>query len=277
MNSNNKKLSNNNKIPVLGFGTYKSGSYSETKEIVKYALELGYRMIDTAYFYGNEDAIGDAIKESNVKREDIFLITKLWNDYHGYDNAIKAFNKSLNNLKTDYIDLYLIHWPNELNSETWKAFEYLYQIGKVKSIGVSNFKIGHLEELLKTAQIKPMVNQLEIHPFSQKSNMLSFCNNNDIKLLAWSPIMRGKVFSNELLLNLANKYNKTVAEIVLKWHIQRGVIPIPKSSNKLRIKENFDVFDFTISEEDMNKISLLDEGDEVSVTGVPDNTNYLKY
>ena len=267
-------LSNGVKIPSIGFGTYKSGSNEETAENVKYALNLGYRLIDAAYFYGNERGVGRGIKESNVDRSEIFVVTKLWNDDHGYEKTLEAFNKSLNNLQLDYIDLYLIHWPNKLNADTWRAFEKLYKKGKVKSIGVCNFKKGHLEELKKTAEIMPMVNQIEIHPLNNKYEMIGHCKDNNIKLMAWSPIMRGKLFDNEDMLKLSEKYKKTVAQIILRWHIQRGVIPIPKSSKEERIKENFEVFDFNISDEDMKFIDSLNEGDNVSVTGVPENTTF---
>ncbi|WP_195517127.1 MULTISPECIES: aldo/keto reductase [Clostridia] len=277
MNENFKVLSNGVKMPSIGFGTYKSGNDEETAKIVKYALKIGYRQIDTASFYGNEVGIGNGIKESGINREDIFLVTKLWNDDHGYDKTIEAFNKSLERLQVDYIDLYLVHWPNKLNSETWKAFEYLYKTGKVKSIGVCNFKVAHLEELKKTAQIMPMVNQIEIHPQSSKNDMLSYCEENNIQLVAWSPIMRGKLFSNELMIGLAEKYKKTIAQIILRWHLQRGVIPIPKSSNEERIKENLNIFDFELSNDDIKTIDLLNEGDNVSVSGVPENTTYLKF
>lgn len=277
MNKKFQVLSNGVKIPSIGFGTYKSGNDKETCEIVKYALNTGYRMIDTASFYGNEYGVGKGIKESGIDRSDIFLVTKLWNDDHGYDNTIEAFNKSLKTLQVDYIDLYLIHWPNKLNTDTWRAFENIYKSGKVKAIGVCNFKIGHLEELKKNAKIMPMINQVEIHPLNNKGDMLSYCNENSIKLMAWSPIMRGKLFSNEVMVSLAEKYNKTISEIILRWHIQRGVIPIPKSSNEQRIKENFNVFDFIISSEDMKVIDSLKEGDNVSVTGVPENTTYMDF
>ena len=270
-------LSNGVKIPSIGFGTYKSGDDEETAKIIKNALNLGYKMIDTASFYGNEVGIGNAIKESKVKREDIFLVTKLWNDDHGYDKTIEAFNNSLKRLQVEYLDLYLIHWPNKLNAETWRAFEDLYKAGKVKAIGVCNFKIGHLEELKKTAKIMPMVNQVEVHPQSSKNEMLNYCIENNIQLIAWSPIMRGKLFTNELMLNLSEKYQKSVAQVILRWHIQRGVIPIPKSSNKTRIKENLNVFDFEISNEDMKSIYMLNEGNNASITGVPENTTYLKF
>lgn len=277
MNENFKLLSNGVKMPSIGFGTYKSGNDEETAKIVKYALEIGYMQIDTASFYGNEVGIGNGIKESGINREDIFLVTKLWNDDHGYDKTIEAFNKSLERLQVKYIDLYLVHWPNKLNSETWKAFEYLYRTGKVKAIGVCNFKIGHLEELKKTSEIMPMVNQIEIHPQSSKNDMLSYCEENNIQLVAWSPIMRGKLFSNKLMIDLSEKYKKTIAQIILRWHVQRGIIPIPKSSNEERIKENLSIFDFELSNDDMKTIDLLNEGYNVSVSGVPENTTYLKF
>lgn len=270
-----KILNNGIKIPSIGFGTYKSGSNEETEKIVKHALEVGYRQIDTASFYGNEVGIGNAIKSSKINREDIFLVTKLWNDDHGYEKTIEAFNKSLENLQVDYIDLYLIHWPNKLNNETWKAFEHLYESKKVKAIGVCNFKQSHLEELIKNAKIKPMVNQVEIHPTNQKNELVKYCSKNEIQLIAWSPIMRGKIFDNELMISLSEKYEKSIAQIVLRWHLQRGIIPIPKSSNENRIKENLDIFDFEISKKDMMQINLLDEGYDASVTGVPKNTTYL--
>ena len=245
-------LSNGVKIPSIGFGTYKSGDDEETAKIIKNALNLGYKMIDTASFYNNEVGIGNGIKESGIDRKDIFIVTKLWNDDHGYDNTIEAFNKSLNNLQVDYIDLYL----------------------KVKAIGVCNFKVEHLEELKKTAKIMPMVNQVEIHPFSTKNNIINYCKDNNIKVVAWSPISRGRVLSNELMIDLSQKYKKSIVQIVLRWHMQKGVIPIPKSSNENRIKENIDIFDFEISSEDMKAIDSLDEGYDMSVTTPPLNTIY---
>ncbi|SCH77031.1 Glyoxal reductase [uncultured Clostridium sp.] len=274
MKIKSKLLSNNTSIPSIGFGTYKSGNEKETAIVVKEALNLGYKMIDTASFYKNEVGIGNGIKESKINREDIFLVTKLWNDDHGYENTIEAFNKSINNLKVDYIDLYLVHWPNKLNAETWRAFEYLYENKKVKSIGVCNFKIEHLEELKKTAKIMPMVNQIEIHPFSTKNDIVNYCEYNNIQVVAWSPIARGRVFTNDLMIELSNKYKKSIPQIVLRWHIQRNIIPIPKSSNKDRIKENIDIFDFEISSEDMKRINSLNEGDNISVSTPPVNTIY---
>ncbi|MGG7143061.1 aldo/keto reductase [Clostridium nigeriense] len=268
-------LANGVKIPSIGFGTYKLGENEKAVNTLKHALEVGYRHIDTAAFYGTEEAVGMAIKESNVKREDIFLATKLWNDCHGYENAMNAFKESTKKMGVDYLDLYLIHWPNELNADTWRALEDLYTEGKVKAIGVCNFKIGHLEELKKTAKIMPMTNQIEIHPGCTQKDMIEYCKENNIQLVAWSPIMRGKILTEPIMIELSKKYNKTIPQITLRWHIQNGIIPIPKSSNEGRIKENFNVFDFEISKEDMLKIDSLNKNENVS--GVPENTNYLKY
>ena len=277
MESMVRKLANGVDIPSIGFGTYKLGEEQEVIDKVKLALNLGYRQIDTASFYGNEEGVGKGIAESGIDRKDIFLVTKLWNDDHGYEETINAFNKSIKKLGVDYLDLYLIHWPNKLNSETWRAFEDLYKEGKVKAIGVCNFKIGHLEELKKTAEIMPMVNQVELHPQSSKEYLLDYCNDKNIQLVAWSPIMRGRIFSNELIIGLSEKYKKTIAQIVLRWHIQRGIIPIPKSSNEGRIKENLDIFDFELSADDMNAINSLNEGDSISVSTPPQNSTYLEF
>ena len=273
MESMVRKLANGVDIPSIGFGTYKLGEEQEVIDKVKLALNLGYRQIDTASFYGNEEGVGKGIAESGVDRKDIFLVTKLWNDEHGYEETINAFNKSIKRLGVDYLDLYLIHWPNKLNSETWRAFEDLYKEGKVRAIGVCNFKIGHLEELKKTAKIMPMVNQIEIHPCKTQKETIEYCNENNIQVVAWGPIMRGKIFSLPLMLELSEKYNKSIAQITLRWHIQNGVIPIPKSSNEERIKANIDIFDFDISSEDIKKIDELNVNEDIS--GVPANTTYL--
>ena len=269
------ELINEVKMPAIGIGTYKTGSDEETAHAVKFAIEAGYRHIDAAAFYGNEIGVGKGIKESGVKREDIFLVTKLWNDDHGYDKTMEAFNKSLERLQVEYLDFYLIHWPTKLNSETWRAFEELYESGKVRAIGVCNFKEGHLEELKESAKIMPMVNQVEVHPFNTRKKLREYCKVNNIQMVAWSPISRGRVLTNELLIKLSEKYSKTITQVVLKWHIQNGVVPIPKSSNEGRIKENFEVFDFEIAKEDMELIASLNE--DKSVTAGPDNTTFWDF
>lgn len=268
-------LSNNIEIPSIGFGTYKLGSEEDIKNAIKKALEIGYRHIDTASFYGNEEAIGKVLKESNVKREEIFLATKLWQDSHGYDNAIKAYEESIKKLGVDYLDLFLVHWPTKLNSETWRALEGLYEEGKVKAIGVCNFKKGHLEELKKTAKIMPMTNQIELHPGYTQKDMIQYCKENNIQLVAWSPIMRGKLLDNKIMRELSNKYKKSITQVILRWHLQNDVIPIPKSSNEARIKENFDIFDFEIDKEDLIIIDNLNNNE--SVSNPPNNTTYLDF
>lgn len=269
---NYKILANGIKIPSIGFGTYKSGDESETVDIVKYALNKGYRQIDTAAFYGNEEAIGKGIKESSVKREDIFLVTKVWNDNHGYSNTIKSFEESVRKLGVEYLDLLLVHWPTKLNSETWRAFEDLYELGKVRAIGVCNFKKGHLEELKKTSRIMPMVNQIEIHPCFCQKELVDYCKDNNIQVVAWSPIMRGKLLEVPLMVELAEKYDRSIAQIALRWHIQKDIIPIPKSSHYGRISNNINVFDFELSNEDIIRIDALDRNENVSST--PPGTTY---
>ena len=269
---NYKILANGIKIPSIGFGTYKSGDESETIDVVKYALNKGYRQIDTAAFYGNEEAIGKGIKESSVKREDIFLVTKVWNDNHGYANTIKSFEESVKKLGVDYLDLLLVHWPTKLNNETWRAFEDLYELGKVRAIGVCNFKRGHLEELKKTARIMPMVNQIEIHPCFCQRELVDYCKENNIQVVAWSPIMRGKLLEVPLMMELAEKYNKSIAQIALRWHLQKDIIPIPKSSHYGRISDNINVFDFELSNGDIIRIDALDRNENVSST--PPGTTY---
>lgn len=253
-------LSNGVKMPWLGFGTYKVEDGNTVISSVKEALKIGYSHIDTASYYGNEEGVGTAIKENGVPREDIFLVSKVWNSDQGYDKTLKSFQDSIKKLGTDYLDLFLIHWPQPLSKETWKALEKLYKEGSVKAIGVSNFFVDHLKWLLEDAEIKPMVNQVEFHPRLIQKDLIEFCRKNSIQLEAWSPLMRGKVFQIELLQDLAKKYDKTISQIVLRWDLQMGVVTIPKSVTPSRIKENADIFDFEISKEDMDRIQQLDKG-----------------
>lgn len=248
------KLKNGIYIPDIGFGT----SLIEGEECVlniKQALQAGYRHIDTASVYKNEKYIGKAIKESNIPREEIFITSKVWKDSMGYENTINSFNNSLNDLKLDYIDLFLIHWPRNndknLNIETWKALETLYKQKKVKAIGVSNFLKHHLEIILDNCEITPMVDQLEFHPGLTRKETIEFCKENNIIVEAWAPLGKGSMLKNEDLTKIASKYNKSVAQLCIKWCMQNGVIPLPKSTNLSRMIENKNVFDFTISEEDM--------------------------
>ncbi|MGI0106673.1 aldo/keto reductase [Salinimicrobium sp. WS361] len=252
-------LHNGVAMPVLGLGVYKAKEGREVIESIHHALDAGYRHIDTASFYENESGVGEAIKSSKIPREEIFVTTKVWNDDQGFEETLKAFDKSLEKLGLEYIDLYLIHWPVPGKYvETWKALEKLYSEGKVKAIGVSNFLEHQLNDILDSCSIKPMVLQNEFHPRLVQQSLLDFCKRNQIQYEAWSPLMRGEVFKNVLLQELAEKYGKTVAQLVIRWDLQKGVVTIPKSVHKNRIFENADVFDFEISEEDMRRIDALD-------------------
>lgn len=252
-------LNNGVKMPYFGLGVYLSKEGQEVINAVKWALEEGYRHIDTAAIYGNEAGVGEGIRESGVSREEVFLVSKVWNSDQGYDSTIKAFEASLERLGTDYLDLYLIHWPVKGKyRETWRALETLYSEKRVKAIGVSNFLSHHLEDLLDQASVVPMVNQMEFHPYLVQEDLLGFCKKKGIQYEAWSPLMQGNVFEVELLKELAERYQKSVAQIVLRWDLQKGVITIPKSSKKDRIAENASIFDFSISEDDISRLDKLD-------------------
>lgn len=253
-------LNNGIKMPMLGLGTYKAREWDELNNAIKESVKIGYRHIDTASFYGNEEEIGLAIKECGVPREELFLTTKIWNSDQGYDKTLKAFEESIKKLKTNYLDLYLIHWPQALNKETWKAFEKLHKDGYIRAIGVCNFAINHLKDLMESAEIMPAVNQIEFHPKLVQNELMEFCSKHNIQLEAWSPLMRGMIFQFPLLQQLSQKYNKTIPQIVLRWDLQMGVVTIPKSTTLTRIKENAAIFDFEISKEDMKKIESLNEG-----------------
>lgn len=253
-------LNNGVKMPQLGFGTYTAKDGDKFIQAVKEALKIGYRHIDTASFYGNEVDIGIAIKESGVPREEIFLVGKVWNSDQGYEKTLRAFKTSIKKLETDYLDLYLIHWPQPLSKETWKALEKFYKEGQIKSIGVSNFTSKHVQDLLENAEIIPAVNQIEFHPRLVQNELMEFSKKHNIQLEAWSPFMRGQIFQIPLFQYLSKKYERTISQIVLRWNLQMGVVTIPKSTTLTRIKENADIFNFEISEEDMKKIEKLNNG-----------------
>lgn len=264
-----KILPNGVSIPQLGLGVYKVPA-EEVYVSVTTALSLGYRHIDTASFYANEEGVGQAIKDSSLPRDEIFITTKVWNDEQGYENTLQAFDRSLEKLQVDVIDLYLIHWPVPgIFPETWKALEKLYNDGRVRAIGVSNFLDHHLEELLQTAKIKPMANQIELHPKLMQSSTVDFCKDNNIPIESWSPLGRAQYLDDSTLEKIADKYGKSVAQIMIRWHLQHDFIVIPKSTHKKRQKENISVFDFSLSDEDMHLINKLDEG--LRVGSHPDN------
>lgn len=257
-------LNNGVKIPRVGLGVWKA-SDAEAEHAVKTAIDSGYRLIDTATIYGNEAGVGRAVAASSVAREELFITTKLWNGDQGYDEAIRAFEKSLAALGLEYIDLYLIHWPMPAYNkyvDTWKALEKLYRDGRIKAIGVSNFKPHHLEELMAHTEIVPTVNQIELHPRFTQGKTREFCAKHDIAVESWSPIgglaSAGKLLGEPVLASIGEKYGKSPAQVILRWHIQLGLIVIPKSVHEERIKQNIDVFDFELSDEDMAQIASLD-------------------
>lgn len=259
-----RQLSNGVEIPIIGFGTYKlQNENDEACNIIKEAINSGYTSIDTASFYNNEEGVGKGIREAGIPREELFVTTKVWIDDDGYENTINAFNKSLDKLGLEYIDLYLVHWPTENIKETWRAMEYLYKEKKVRAIGVCNFTVKQLEEIIGFSEINPMVNQVEIHPKRSEKELLKVCKRHNIVVQAWSPIMRGQLSSNNIIKQLSQKYNKSKAQIILRWHLQNNVIAIPKTSKLNRIKENIDIFDFHIEKEDMDKIDSINKNERM--------------
>lgn len=253
-------LNNGMEIPFLGFGTYQLLPDSKAKEAVLTAFEAGYRHIDTASVYGNEAGVGEAVRDSGIPRKDIFITTKAWNDEQGYEAVFRAFERSLHKLKTDYIDLYLIHWPiTNVRNDTWKALTEIVKADSCKAIGVSNFTVDHLQELFEISDVRPAVNQVEFNPFVYQEELLNFCNKHNIQLVAYTPIARNKKFNNPVLQKLSNKYGKTPAQVMLRWCLQHKLVVIPRSSNRNRIFENADVFDFEISEEHMEELNNLNE------------------
>ncbi len=254
------ELSNKVKMPYLGLGVYLAREGDEVINAVNCALEAGYRHIDTAALYENEKGVGKAIRESGIRREDIFVTTKVWNSDQGYDSTLRAFDLSLENLGFDYIDLYLVHWPVKGKyKDTWRALETIYMQGRVRAIGVSNFLKHHLVDLMNSAEIMPMVNQMEFHPYLVQQDLVNFCQSHNIQYEAWSPLMQGRITEVKLLNDLACKYKKDSAQITLRWDLQKGVVTIPKSVTPDRIRSNAQIFDFELTEEEMLLIDSLDK------------------
>jgi methylglyoxal/glyoxal reductase len=268
--SSTVKLSNGVEIPWLGLGVFKSPPGGETEQAVRWALEIGYRHIDTAALYENEADVGRALKDSGVPREKVFVTTKVWNTEQGYERTLKAFDRSRSLLDIDVVDLYLVHWPIKGKyRDTWKAMEKLLGDGKVRAIGVSNFMAHHLEDLMKNSTVPPTVNQVEFHPFLVQEDLLAFDVRARICHEAWSPLTRGRFLDNPVITEVARKYGKTPAQVVLRWDIELGVVTIPKSVHRDRILENSKVFDFELAHEDVVRISSLDTGTRIGPH--PDN------
>jgi methylglyoxal/glyoxal reductase len=269
-------LNNGVVIPQVGLGVFQTKEGAEVESAVRAALESGYRLIDTAAAYGNEEGVGRAVKASGIPREEVFITTKLWNANHAYEDALRAFDESLRKLDCEYIDLYLIHWPLPMEgkfSQAWKAMEELYDAKRVRAIGVSNFKPHHLEELRKSAKTVPTVNQIELHPLFQQKETRAYCDEHGIAVESYSPLMRaGEALEHPTVANLARKYGKSAAQVILRWHVQSGFIVIPKSVKAERIQENFALFDFELSEEDMREIERMDQGKRIGAD--PDTASF---
>ena len=263
----NISLNNGVLIPELGFGTFLTEDGETCVNAVRTALNVGYTHIDTAAVYGNEVSVGRGIRESGKDRKDVFVTSKVWNTERGYDKTLRAFDRTLADLGLDYLDLYLIHWTAnrkqfgdeapKLNAETWRALEKLYRDGRIRAIGLSNFMPHHIDDLMQTAEIKPMVDQIEYHPGLTQPDCVDYCKKNGIVVEAWSPLGRGKVLQDPDLASVAERHHKTPAQVVIRWVMQKGVVALVKSTHENRIRENFDVFDFELSEEDMKLIDAI--------------------
>ena len=253
-------LNNGVEIPRLGLGVFQTPSGETTFRAVRYALSIGYRHIDTAMIYENEEDVGRAVLESGIDRKDVFITTKVWNSDQGYRPTLEAFEKSLRRLGLSYVDLYLIHWPVQgRNKDTWKAMIQLLREGKTRAIGVSNYEIFHLQEIVQNFDVVPSVNQVEFHPFLYQNELLEFCKNNKIQLEAYSPLTRGQRLTYPAVVRLAKNYGKTSAQILIRWSLQHGLVVIPKSKQENRIRENSQVFDFQLEEKDMDLLNSLNE------------------
>jgi len=262
------KLANGVFMPQFGLGVWQSPVGKETEDAVKWALQAGYRHIDTAAIYKNEESVGAGLRASGVPRDQIFVTTKLWNEDQGYETTLAAFEESRKKLGVDYVDLYLIHWPrgNKVVAkegkkylDTWRAFEKLYEEKKVRAIGVSNFEVHHLEDVFAMCKVKPMVNQIELHPLNQQKELREYCAKHNIAITSWSPLGQGNLIADPALAAIGAKHGKSAAQVIIRWHLQSGLIVIPKSVHENRIKENAVVFDFTLAAEEMAQIDAMDK------------------
>ncbi|MGG3886421.1 aldo/keto reductase [Brevibacillus panacihumi] len=270
-------LSNGVEMPWFGLGVFKVEEGPELVNAVQTAIRHGYRSIDTAAIYGNEEGVGEGIrqglKEAGIKREELFVTSKVWNADLGYESTRKAFELSLKKLGLEYLDLYLIHWPVAGKyKEAWRALEQLYKEGRIKAIGVSNFQIHHLQDLMQEAEIKPMINQVEFHPRLTQTELRAFCKEQGIQVEAWSPLMQGQLLDHPVLKEIADRHHKSIAQVILRWDLQHGVVTIPKSTKEQRIKENADIFDFELTAEDMQLIDAMNEN--LRVGPDPDNFDF---
>ena len=270
-------FNNGNQMPMLGLGTFRVSDGETLVQSVKHAIEVGYRSIDTAMIYDNESSVGQGIKEglasTGLNREDLFITSKLWLTDFGKENVEKAYLTTLEKLQLEYLDLYLMHWPGTdeaLFIETWQALETLYEAGKIKNIGVSNFTEAQLEALLKVAKVKPVINQVEYHPVLTQQSLKSYLKNQDIVMESWSPLMNGEILKNDTIIEIANKYKKSPAQIIIRWNIDTDVVVIPKSVTTSRIEENIEVFDFELTKEDIEVINALNEDRRIG----PDPTEF---
>ncbi|MDR6123129.1 diketogulonate reductase-like aldo/keto reductase [Bacillus sp. SLBN-46] len=266
-------LHNGVEMPWFGLGVYKVRQGEEALHAVKHALNAGYKSIDTAALYENEESVGQAIKEAGIPREELFITTKVWNSDQRNDTVLEAFETSLSKLGLDYVDLYLVHWPvKEKYKDTWKVLETLYKEGRVRAIGVSNFNIHHLEDLMSVAEIKPMVNQVELHPLLAQPELREFCMKHEIQIEAWAPLGQGRLLDHPVLQEIASAHHKSIAQVILRWDLQNRIVTIPKSIKESRIIENANIFDFTLNDNDMEKINALNENKRFGAD--PDNFDF---
>ncbi len=274
-------LSNSVKIPIIGYGTWNVSNDTQGAALIKHAIDVGYRHIDTAEAYGNEESVGRAVKQSGVKREELFITSKLWNTMHGYEKTMAAFELTMRKLGMDYLDLFLIHWPNPIafrehwqdaNAGTWKAFEELYTAGRIRSLGLSNFQTHHIKELLKTATVQPMVNQIRLCPGDTQEELVNYSRSLQMVVEAYSPLGTGKIFALPEMQALAEKYRRSVAQIAIRWSLQRGYLPLPKSNHPDRILENTKVFDFDLEDRDMELMAGLTGA--AGLSSNPDTTEF---